>query len=144
MIKAWALTAKGQGAAGLSHLLKIGKATAASDQTMPAMYIIQAARLAKHLGDKAEMQFHTETLFARRDLSSQIMLQLASLYARNAEFGKMDQVIDRLPLGFSHKLVRAQLITQKEAPKISSHIAAGIIDASCNMAAYFWRFLLVD
>ncbi|HAE08904.1 MAG TPA: hypothetical protein DCG26_02005, partial [Alphaproteobacteria bacterium] len=75
-------------------------------------------------------QFHTETLFARRDLSSQTMLQLASLYARNAEFGKMDQVIDRLPLGFSHKLVRAQLITQKEAPKISSHIAAGIIDAS--------------
>jgi len=130
VIKAWALTAKGQGAAGLSHLLKIGKAAAASGQTMPAMYIIQAARLAEHLGDKAEMQFHTETLFARRDLSSQTMLQLASLYARNAEFGKMDEVIDRLPLGFSHKIVRAQLISQKEAPKISSHIAAGIIDAS--------------
>ena len=29
VIKAWALTAKGQGAAGLSHLLKIGKASTA-------------------------------------------------------------------------------------------------------------------
>ena len=130
VIKSWAFAAKGRGAAGLSHLMKIGKTTTASGQIMPAMYAIQAARLAEHIGDKAEMRLHAETLFARRDLSSQAMLQLASLYARNGEFDKMDQMINRLPLGFNHKLVRSQLISQQKPPTISSHIADGIIDAS--------------
>ena len=56
VIKAWALTAKGQGAAGLSHLLKIGKASTIDGQEMPSVFAMQAARLSAHIGNDAEMR----------------------------------------------------------------------------------------
>ena len=129
-IKAWALTAKGQGAAGLSHLLKIGKASTVDGQEMPSVFAMQAARLSAHLGDDAEMRRFSDGLFNRQNLPSQILLQLASLYARHGNTAKMAQLIDRLPTGFDKKAVQNQLLSQIEPPKITNHIAAGIIDTS--------------
>ena len=130
IIKAWALTAKEQGAAGLSHLLKIGKASVVDGQDMPSVFAMQAARLSAHLGDDAEMRGFADELFNRQNLSSQILLQLASLYARHGETAKMAQLIDRLPTGFNKKAVQLHLLSQTKSPKIASHIAAGIIDSS--------------
>ena len=130
VIRAWALAAKGQGAAGLSHLMKIANASTPAGKTMPAMFAMQAARLSDHLGDDAEMRGFAEALFARSDLPSQILLQLASLYARHGDQAKMNQLIDRLPNGFNHMAVKALFASQTSPPKIASHIAAGVIDAS--------------
>ena len=130
IIKAWALTAKEQGAAGLSHLLKIGKASTVDGQDMPSVFAMQAARLSAHLGDDAEMRGFADELFNRQNLSSQILLQLASLYARHGETAKVAQLIDRLPTGFNKKAVQVHLLSQTKSPKIASHIAAGIIDSS--------------
>ena len=130
VIKAWALTAKGQGAAGLSHLLKIGKASTIDGQEMPSVFAMQAARLSAHLGNDAEMRGFADGLFNRQNLPSQILLQLASLYARHGDTAKMAQLINRLPTGFDKKAVQNQLLNQTEPPKIASHIAAGIIDTS--------------
>ena len=130
VIKAWALAAKGQGAAGLSHLLKIGKASTPVGQDMPAVFTMQAARLSAHLGDDAEMRAFADKLFGHQNLPSQILLQLASLYARHGEAAKMAQLIDRLPAGFNKQAVQSQLSSQAKPSKIASHIAAGIIDTS--------------
>jgi len=130
VIKAWALAAKGQGAAGLSHLLKIGKASTPVGQDMPAVFTMQAARLSAHLGDDAEMRAFADKLFGHQNLPSQILLQLASLYARHGEAAKMAQLIDRLPAGFNKQAVQSQLSSQTKPSKIASHIAAGIIDTS--------------
>jgi len=130
VIKAWALTAKGQGAAGLSHLLKIGKASTGDGQEMPSVFAMQAARLSAHLGNDSEMRGFADGLFNRQNLPSQILLQLASLYARHGETAKMAQLIERLPTGFNKKAVQNQLLNQTKPPKIASHIAAGIIDTS--------------
>ena len=88
VIKAWALTATGQGAVGLSHLLKIGKASTIDGQEMPSVFAMQAARLSAHLGDDAEMRSFSDELFNRQNLPSQILLQLASLYARHGNTAK--------------------------------------------------------
>ncbi|MDC0459031.1 tetratricopeptide repeat protein [Alphaproteobacteria bacterium] len=130
VIKAWALTAKGQGAAGLSHLLKIGKASTGSGQGMPSVFAMQAARLSAHLGNDSEMRGFADELFNRQNLPPQILLQLASLYARHSETGKMAQLIERLPNGFNKKTVQNQILSQTKPPKITNHIAAGIIDTS--------------
>ena len=130
VIKAWALTATGQGAAGLSHLLKIGRASTVDGQEMPSVFAMQAARLSAHLGNDAEMRGFADELFDRQNLPSQILLQLASLYARHGETAKMAQLIERLPTGFDKQTVQNQLLSQTKPPKIASHIAAGIIDAS--------------
>ena len=130
VIKAWALTAKGQGAAGLSHLLKIGKASTADGEDIPSVFAMQAARLSAHLGDDAEMRSFANVLFNRQNLPSRILLQLASLYARYGETTKMTQLIDQLPTGFNKKAVHKQLLSQTKPTKIASHIAAGIIDTS--------------
>ena len=74
VIKAWALTAKGQGAAGLSHLLKIGKASAGDEQEMPPVFAMQAARLSAHLGNDSEMRGFADELFNRQNLPPQILL----------------------------------------------------------------------
>ena len=130
VIKAWALTAKGQGAAGLSHLLKIGRASSVGGQGMPSVFAMQAARLSAHLGNDSEMRGFADELFNRQNLPPQILLQLASLYARHSETGKMAQLIERLPTGFNKKTVRNQILSQTKPPKITNHIAAGIIDTS--------------
>ena len=130
VIKAWALTAKGQGAAGLSHLLKIGKASTGDRQEMPSVFAMQAARLSAHLGNDSEMRDFADELFNRQNLPSQILLQLASLYARHSETAKMAQLIERLPTGFNKKTVQNQILSQTKPPKITNHIAAGIIDTS--------------
>ena len=130
VIKAWALTAKGQGAAGLSHLLKIGKASTGDGQEMPSVFAMQAARLSAHLGNDSEMRDFADELFNRQNLPSQILLQLASLYARHSETAKMAQLIERLPTGFNKKTVQNQILSQTKPPKITNHIAAGIIDTS--------------
>ena len=130
VIKAWALTAKGQGAAGLSHLLKIGKSSTRDGQGMPSVFAMQAARLSAHLGNDSEMRGFADELFNRQNLPSQILLQLASLYARHSETAKMAQLIERLPTGFNKKTVRNQILSQTKSPKITNHIAAGIIDTS--------------
>ena len=130
VIKAWALTAKGQGAAGLSHLLKIGKASAGDGQRLPSVFAMQAARLSAHLGNDSEMRGFADELFNQQNLPSQILLQLASLYARHSETAKMAQLIERLPTGFNKKTVQNQILSQTKPPKITNHIAAGIIDAS--------------
>jgi Flp pilus assembly protein TadD len=132
VIKAWALTAKGQGAAGLSHLLKIGKASIRDGQGMPSVFTMQAARLSAHLGDDAEMLGFADGLFNQQNLPSQILLQLASLYARHGETIKMAKLIDQLPTGFNKQAVKNQILSQTKRPKITSHIAAGIIDASLS------------
>ncbi len=130
VIKAWALTAKGQGAAGLSHLLKIGKASTGGGQGMPPVFAMQAARLSAHIGNDSEMRSFADELFNRQNLPSQILLQLASLYARHGETAKMAQLIERLPTGFNKKTVQNQILSQTKPPKITNHIAAGIIDTS--------------
>ena len=130
VIKAWALTAKGQGAAGLSHLLKIGRASTGDRQEMPSVFAMQAARLSAHLGNDSEMRGFADELFNRQNLPSQILLQLASLYARHSETAKMAQLIERLPTGFNKKTVQNQILSQTKPPKITNHIAAGIIDTS--------------
>ena len=130
VIKAWALAAKGQGAAGLSHLLKIGKASTADGQDLPPVFFMQAARLSAHLGDDAEMRGFADRLLKRQNLPSQILLQLASLYARHGETQKMAQLIDQLPTGFDKQAVQTQLLSETKPPEIASHIAAGIVDTS--------------
>ncbi len=130
VIKAWALTAKGQGAAGLSHLLKIGKASTVDGQDMPSVFAMQAARLSSHLGDDAEMRGFADGLFNRQNLPSQILLQLARLYARHGETTKMSRLIDRLPAGFNKNALQNKILSQIKPLKIASHIAAGIIDTS--------------
>ena len=130
VIKAWALTAKGRGGAGLSHLLKIGKASARDGQDMPSVFAMQAAHLSAHLGDDAEMRGFADGLFNRQNLPSQILLQLASLYARHGEVIKMSKLIDQLPTGFNKQAVKNQILSQTKPPKITNHIAAGIIDTS--------------
>ena len=130
VIKAWALTAKGQGAAGLSHLLKIGKASTGDGQDMPSVFAMQAAHLSAHLGDDAEMRGFADGLFNQQNLPSQILLQLASLYARYGETIKMAKLIDQLPTGFNKQAVKNQILSQTKPPKITSHIAAGIIYSS--------------
>jgi tetratricopeptide (TPR) repeat protein len=130
VIKAWALAAKGQGAAGLSHLLKIGKASTADGQDLPPVFFMQAARLSAHLGDDAEMRGFADRLLKRQNLPSQILLQLASLYARHGETQKMAQLIDQLPTGFDKRAVQTQLLSETKPPEIASHIAAGIVDTS--------------
>jgi tetratricopeptide (TPR) repeat protein len=130
VIKAWALTAKGQGAAGLSHLLKIVKTSTGAGQDMPPVFAMQAAHLSAHLGDDAEMRGFADELFNRQNLPSQILLQLASLYARHGEAIKMAKLIDQLPTGFNKQAVKNQILSQSKPPKITSHIAAGIIDTS--------------
>ncbi|MDB3879868.1 tetratricopeptide repeat protein [Alphaproteobacteria bacterium] len=130
VIKAWALAAKGQGAAGLSHLLKIGRASAGAGQDMPSVFAMQAAHLSAHLGDDSEMFGFADGLFNRQNLPSQILLQLASLYARHGETIKMAKLINQLPTGFNKQAVKSQILSQTKPPKITSHIAAGIIDTS--------------
>ena len=130
IIKAWALTAKGQGAAGLSHLLRSGEGSKAGGQDIPSVFVMQAARLSAHLGEDAEMRGFADRLFNRQNLPSQILLQLASLYARHGQTAKMEQLIDRLPTGFHKQALQNQLLSQAKLPKIASHIAAGIIDTS--------------
>ena len=97
---------------------------------MPSVFAMQAARLSAHLGNDSEMRGFADGLFNRQNLPSQILLQLAGLYARHGETAKMAQLIDRLPTGFDKKAVQNQLLNQAKPPKIASHIAAGIIDTS--------------
>jgi Flp pilus assembly protein TadD len=130
VIKAWALAAKGQSAAALSHLLKVGKASTGDGQDMPSVFAMQAAHLSAHLGDVAEMRGFADGLFNRQNLPSQILLQLASLYARHGEAIKMAKLIDQLPTGFNKQAVKNHILSQTKPPKITSHIAAGIIDTS--------------
>ena len=91
---------------------------------------MQAARLSAHLGNDSEMRDFADELFNRQNLPSQILLQLASLYARHSETAKMAQLIERLPTGFNKKTVKNQILSQTKPPKITNHIAAGIIDTS--------------
>jgi tetratricopeptide (TPR) repeat protein len=130
IIRAWALVAKGQGAAGLSHLIQAGNANISGNKSAPAVFIIQAARLANYLGDTGEMFKLADQLFVNNDLSSQLILQLASLYAQHQKTSKIEKLISQLPNGFNKLAIRKALSNQKSSPKIIDHIAAGIIDAS--------------
>ena len=130
IIRAWALVAKGQGPAGLSYLIQSSNANISGIKSAPAIFTIQAARMADYLGYSDEMLKLADQLFKRNDLSSQILLQLASLYARHDKNIKLGQLIAQLPNGFDKLKIRKVLSKQTHSPKIVHHIAAGIIDAS--------------
>ena len=53
IIKAWALVAKGQGPAGLSYLIQSSNANISGNKSAPAIFTMQAARMANYLGDTA-------------------------------------------------------------------------------------------
>jgi tetratricopeptide (TPR) repeat protein len=76
------------------------------------------------------MRGFADRLLKRQNLPSQILLQLASLYARHGETQKMAQLIDQLPTGFDKQAVQTQLLSETKPPEIASHIAAGIVDTS--------------
>ena len=130
IIRAWALVAKGQGATGLSHLIKTGRSNIFGNNSIPTIFTMQAARLAEHLNNNNEMLALADQLFVRNDLSSQLIIQLASLYARNGKMDKMEQLISRLPNGFHKTRLKQNLAKQIFPIKISTHIAAGIVDIS--------------
>ena len=46
----------------------------------------------------------------------------------------MAKLIDQLPTGFNKQAVKNQILNQTKPPKIKSHIAAGIIDASLSIS----------
>ncbi len=130
IIRAWALAAKGQGPAGLSYLIQSSNANISGNKHAPAIFTMQAARMADYLGDSDEMLKLADQLFKRNDLSSQLLLQLASLYARHNKKIKLGQLIAQLPNGFDKLKIHKVLSRQKAPPKIAHHIAAGIIDLS--------------
>ncbi len=130
IMRAWALVAKGQGPAGLSHLIQSSKTNISGNKSAPTIFRMQAARMADYLGDSDEMLKFADQLLKRNDLSSQLLLQLASLYARHNKNIKLGQLIAQLPNGFNKLKIREVLSHQTTSPKIAHHIAAGIIDAS--------------
>ena len=130
IIRAWALVGKGQGPAGLSHLIQSSSTNISGNKSSPAIFTMQAARMADYLGDAEEMFKLADQLFKRNDLSSQLLLQLAALYARHKENIKFKQLIAKLPNGFNKLKIIKVLSHQKTSPKIAHHIAAGIIDAT--------------
>ena len=130
IIKAWALVAKGQGPAGLSHLVQSSHANISGNKFVPTIFIMQAARMADYLGDTDEVLKLADQLFKRNDLSSQLLLQLASLYARHNKDIKLRQLIAQLPNGFNKLKTLTVLSDQTTSSTIAQHIAAGIIDAS--------------
>jgi tetratricopeptide (TPR) repeat protein len=130
IIRAWALVAKGQGAAGLSHLIKSRNANITGNKSAPVIFTMQAARMANYLGDADEMLKLADQLFKRDDLSSQLLLQLASLYARHDKNIRFGQLIAKLPNGFDKIKIRKVLSDQKTSLEIAHHIAAGVTDLS--------------
>ena len=128
IIKAWALVAKGQGPAGLSYLIQSSNANISGNKSAPAVFTMQAARMANYLGFSGEMLKLADQLFERNDLSSQLIIQLASLYAR--QNSKFEQLVEQLPDGFDKSKILKVLSRQTASPTISHHIAAGIIDTS--------------
>ena len=130
IIRAWALVAKGQGAAGLSHLIEAGRSNISGDASVPVIFVMQAARLAEYLGNYNEMLTLANQLSIRNDLSSQLIIQIASIYARHDESDKLEQLMVRLPNGFNKSNLQQKLKAQTSPTKIASHIAAGIIDIS--------------
>ena len=130
IIRAWALVGKGQGAAGLSHLIKTGRSNIFGNKFIPIIFTIQAARLAEYLGNIDEMLTLADTLLVNNDLSSQLIIQLASIYARHDKIDKFEQLLARLPNGFNKSKLRQNLATLPSSKKIAGHIAAGIIDTS--------------
>ena len=130
IIRAWTLVAQGRGPAGLSHLIQSSNANISGNKSAPAIFTMQAARMADYLGDTDEMLKLADQLFKRNDLSSQLLLQLASLYARHNKSTKVRKLIGQLPNGFDKLRVHKALSHQTNSPKITQHIAAGIIDAS--------------
>ncbi len=130
IIKAWALVAKGQGPAGLSHLIQSRNANISGNKSFPAIFTMQAARMANYLGNVDESLKLADQLFKREDLSSQLLLQLASLYARHNKNIRLEQLIAQLPNGFDKLKIRKVLSHKTKSPKIAHHIAAGITDVS--------------
>ena len=130
IIRAWALVAKGHGPAGLSHLIQSSNANISGNKSAPAVFTMQAARMANYLGDSGEMLKLADQLFERNDLSSQLMIQLASLYAMHKKNVKLEQLVAQLPDGFDKSKILKVLSRQTTSPTISHHIAAGIIDTS--------------
>ena len=130
IIKAWALVAKGQGPAGLSYLIQSSNANITGNKSAPAVFTMQAARMANYLGYSGEMLKLADQLFERNDLSSQLVIQLANLYARHKKNIKLEQLVAQLPDGFDKPKILKVLSRQTTSPTISHHIAAGIIDTS--------------
>ncbi len=128
--RAWALTAKGQSAAGISELLKTGQSLALEKQKLAPMFYMQAAHLAEVSGYKVEQRNYMKKLLAEEVLPSQIILQLAAMLVRDGDKAKALAKIEQLPNGFALKQVRL-LLDNQDAPKdIAGQIARAIVDAS--------------
>ena len=130
IIKAWALVAKGQGPAGLSHLIQSSKSNISGNKSAPAVFLMQAARIANYVGDTEETLRLADQLSVRNGLTPHHVLQLASLYGQHSKNHKLDRLISKLPDGFHKLTIRKALHDQTTRPKIADHIAAGVIDAS--------------
>ena len=130
IVKAWALVAKGQGPAGLSYLVQSSNANISGNKSAPAVFTMQAARMANYLGYTGEMFKLADQLFERNDLSPQLILQLASLYAMHKKNVKLEQLVAQLPEGFNKSNILKVLSRQTISPTITHHIAAGVIDSS--------------
>ena len=121
IIKAWALVAKGQGPAGLSYLIQSSNANISGNKSAPAVFTIQAAKMANYLGDSGETLKLADQLFERNDLSSQLVIQLANLYARHKKNIKLEQLVAQLPDGFDKSNPKCCLAKQplQQFPTIS-------------------------
>ncbi len=133
--RAWALTAKGQSAAGISELLKIGQSLAPDNQKLAPMFYMQAAHLAEASGYKVEQRNYMKKLLAEEILPSQIILQLAAMLVRDGDNATAQSKIAQLPNGFSSKQVRLFLNNQDAPKDITSQIANAIVDASLIIGA---------
>ena len=132
IIKAWALVANGQGDAGITHLTKI-RAEGEETSTPPDLFVaLSAALMAEHLGQTDEATRHALQLMDT-PMSPLAAMRLASLLARNGEYGAAEKLIDlRLDANFNHTTIAALLTleAQNEPPSLRTNIVHGIIDFS--------------
>ena len=130
VIRAWALAAKGQPAAGIAGLLQTGRSLTTDQNGIAPMFVMQAAHLAEMAGDTDAQHIHMKVLIDRDTLPSQIILQLAAMLVRDGDSRQALNQIGGLPNGFGARQLRAMLSAQDEPMPIRSQIATAIIDAS--------------
>ena len=73
IIRAWALVAKGQGPAGLSHLIQSSNANISGNKSAPAILQCRRQEWPTILAYVEEMLKLADQLFKRNDLSSQLL-----------------------------------------------------------------------
>ena len=130
IIRAWTLVAKGQAGRGLAEIQKAGRMIHKNDALIPAVFLMQAAKIAQYSGNIRDRDGFLRDLLARDSLSTQITLQLATMLAQLGDQEAALRLVTRLPNGFNIKQVTAFLANPPPPPSIANQIATGIVDAS--------------